>query len=540
MSSIRNMAGRIKNYLAQNGMWGLLQRVGQKLNEGLRYRRWLQKHLPDEETLRRQTAEARAEGGSLSILVPCYQTPPQLLDALVASVAAQSDPHWELCLYDGASQSQETRQALAKYAHGDPRIRVCFGTRNDRISGNTNHALDMATGDYIALLDHDDLLTPDAVFEVRKAIRETGAEILYSDEDLTNATGRRFFHPHMKPDFSPTHLNSCNYICHWLAMKRELAVRIGGLDSHYDGSQDHELVLRAIDACGQPPYHIPRVLYHWRMLSGSMSHQRLEQCTDASVRAVSAHLARQGIKAACEADGNLVRVSYALPEQADVSLLVLGREEQGAGFPDGVLAETLRPLPSEWNENPYVMADAMLRRAKGRFVLLMNPALRVCDPNAVTELLMLACQADVGAVGSRIQRSGGLTYEAGFAVGCGQGVARRGAECNFWVERTAHEVAAVPLDWMLVERDKALQAGGFAPRNACAAMEDVALCERLRAQGMRCVYTPHARVRFAGVRPRPLSSPKQASKQWLAECARKTDPFYSSLFRRKRANYRVV
>ena len=234
------------------------------------YPRWLAQAQPGPEERRRQ-GETRFSHG-LSFLIPTYNTAPHLLQELADALLAQTSPCWEACFYDGASTREDTRQALRDMARRDPRLRVELGRENLGIAGNTNAALAMARLDWVALVDHDDLLTPDAAYWVLRAA-EDGADMVYSDEDKCTADGATFFDPHFKGDFAPDTLRAGNYICHLMAMERELMASLGGLRPDYDGSQDHDLALRASERARRI-VHIPRVLYHWRMLDTSVSHQR--------------------------------------------------------------------------------------------------------------------------------------------------------------------------------------------------------------------------------------------------------------------------
>ena len=219
------------------------------------------------EEQRRQWSKRTREGESLpliSILVPVYRPNPAFLRAMMESVVRQTYGNWEMILADGSGAGDDTCGVMAQ-SFGDRRIRrIRLGT-NGGISRNTNAAAALARGDYVAFLDYDDLLTEDAVFEVTHKIERTGAEIIYTDEDKCNETGRKFFEPNRKPDFNPDYFLSNNYICHFLVMKRELFLALR-LRPEFDGAQDYDLLLRA-------PWsgivHIPKVLYHWRTHSGS-------------------------------------------------------------------------------------------------------------------------------------------------------------------------------------------------------------------------------------------------------------------------------
>lgn len=190
----------------------------------------------------------------LSFLIPTYNTPPELLRALADSLLHQSCGAWEACFYDGASTRADTRELLQTLTQEDSRFRVTFGAENRGIAGNTNAALTMATGEFVALCDHDDLLAPDAVRCILEAAQD-GADFVYTDEDKVSADGTRFFEPHLKPDFAPDSLRSGNYICHITAASRALMNAVGGLRPGFDGSQDHDLAASTVRKRGENHPH---------------------------------------------------------------------------------------------------------------------------------------------------------------------------------------------------------------------------------------------------------------------------------------------
>ena len=234
----------------------------------------------------------------LSFLIPTYNTPPELLRALADSLLAQTHGAWEAC----------TRELLQALTQEDNRFRVTFGAENRGIAGNTNAALTMATGEFVALCDHDDLLAPDAVRCILEAAQD-GADFVYTDEDKVSADGTHFFEPHLKPDFAPDSLRSGNYICHITAASRALMNAVGGLRPGFDGSQDHDLALRLSENATKIT-HIPRILYHWRMLDTSFSHQKAQTCADAAARAVADQLRRLHMDADVTVEELRVRIRW--------------------------------------------------------------------------------------------------------------------------------------------------------------------------------------------------------------------------------------
>lgn len=435
----------------------------------------------------------------LSFLIPTYNTRPDLLNALADSLLAQSCPRWEACLYDGASTDPATRAALTALAARDGRFRVTLGDMNGGISGNTNAAFAMAAGDVIALCDHDDLLAPDTVRCILEAA-ESGADFIYTDEDKVSADGSRFFEPHLKADFAPDTLRAGNYICHITAMTRELAERIVREDgcllrSDFDGSQDHDLALRATERA-QHIVHIPRILYHWRMLDTSFSHQRAERCVLAACGAVQEQLDRQGIPGRVSMEQLRVRIRYDVPESA-VTAIVWG-EGRVPELPGEVIRVT----------DARELNDAA-RRASGEYLLFlhagMKPLDRVARGSWLAEMLMYARRPDVGCVGSAILDRQRFYRHAGYVVDVPGGAVSHHA--GQWLyghpymitDRLVRNVTGVSPALMLIRRETFLRLGGFGEYEGDLRGADLGL--RCLQAGLVNVYTPHARMLCRGALP---------------------------------------
>lgn len=485
------------------------------------YQTWLHAHeQPDPSPFHTQKR--------LSFLIPTYNTRPDLLHALADSLLMQSCPSWEACFYDGASPSAETRAALTALASRDPRFRVTLGDRNDGISGNTNAAYAMASGDVIALCDHDDLLAPDAVRCILEAAEE-GADFIYTDEDKVSADGTRFFAPHLKADFAPDTLRAGNYICHITAMTRALAetlVREDGclLRSAYDGSQDHDLALRATERAGRI-VHIPRILYHWRMLDGSFSHQKAERCVQAACDAVRDQLRRLSIPAKVSMEALRVRIRYAVPE-ASVTAIVLG---------DGAIpqlsGEVIRAADaSELNE--------AARRAPGEYLLFLQAGLKPLDRAGwLTEMLMYAQRPDVGCVGSAILDRRRFYRHAGYAVDVSGGAVSHHA--GQWLyghpymitDRLVRNVTGVSGALLLIRRETFLRLGGFGAYESDLRGADLGL--KCLQAGLVNVYTPHAAMimpdAISGMWDFPAADVARFHEAWGGH---PRERYYSPLFTR--------
>ncbi|MBR3765109.1 MAG: glycosyltransferase [Clostridia bacterium] len=473
----------------------LRQEAAERAAQEEAYQAFIARHTQPEET-------PFATALTLSFLIPTWNTDPALLNALADSLLAQSCPCWEACLYDGASTHADTRSALQALEKSDPRFRVVMGTENGGISGNTNAAFAFAAGDVIALCDHDDLLAPDAVRCILRAA-EKGADFIYTDEDKVSADGTRFFGPHLKPDFSPDALRSGNYICHITAMTRQLAEALVQRDGsllrcQFDGSQDHDLALRATEISSKVT-HIPRILYHWRMLDGSFSHQRAEKCALSACAAVTQQLQRLGIPAKTGMERLRTRIWYHVPETS-VTAIVLGEGSVPTG-PDEVIRVS----------DASALNDAA-RQARGEYLLFLAGGLTPMnagllrefsmyaswDKGWLNELLMYAQRPDVGCVGSAILDRQRFYLHAGYAVDVPGGAVSHHAGQWYYgrpyevTDRIVRNVTGVSSALLLIRREVFLSLGGFGDYASDLRGADLGL--KCLQAGLVNVYTPHARM----------------------------------------------
>ncbi len=299
--SVRKVLGLLEKY----GALGLVLKTYEKTTEpiGRAYKEQYRRFLPGEEELQRERNTVLSYAPCISIVVPVYRTKKKFLDALITSIQAQTYPNWELCIADGG-QCEETAEIIKGYQDTDSRIRYTSLPENKGISGNTNAAFQMATGEYIGLVDHDDVLSPNALYEVVNALNQytdgTRPRLLYSDEDKVSENLQEYFEPHFKTAYNETLLCHYNYICHFTVFRRELLETVGMLDSAYDGAQDYDFVLRCTEQLKEAQIcHIPKILYHWRVHDNSTaaSSANKDYAYEAAQRAVKAHLQRCGINA---------------------------------------------------------------------------------------------------------------------------------------------------------------------------------------------------------------------------------------------------
>lgn len=460
---------RVVSYVRRHGASYTLRRAGEMLCERVlhTYDRQCRREDPDDAALAAQRA-AQPDAGLISVAIPAYNTRPEFLRALAVSLISQTYQNWEAVIYDGCSTDEEAVAAMNELS--DPRIRVVHGQANEGISGNTNRAIALCRGGYIALCDHDDVLTPDALWHAASVIAAEQPDMLYSDEDKLTEDGRVRTDPHRKPDFCPDNLRSGNYICHLMVIRSELLERLGGLRPAFDGSQDHDLALRIAQST-QKIVHIPRILYHWRTVGSSMSHQRLAQCQDAAARAVTEHMGRIGYPGACTAEDGVLRLRYDVPE--------------------GLTVRTIRVPAGE----SYAFINRAALAAEEDVLFILHESVHSLSEGFERELLMYAQRDDVGAVTPMLTDRRGRVTHAGFSL-CGGDVRCRSKglpwHAGGWhaMNRTSHNVSALSAACLMIRRDHYIPFDEAYTDGLGAAD----WCLKLAQRGLHCVYTPHARA----------------------------------------------
>jgi GT2 family glycosyltransferase len=473
------------------------------------YGAWLAKHAaPDPAAWRRRGAAPR-----ISVVMPVCDTNPVWLRAAIASVRAQYYDNWELVIADDASSSPHVATCLAEL-EADPRISVVRLKARGGIAAATNAALRHADGAYVAFLDHDDILAPHALAAVACAIAENPAlDLVFSDEDQL-IDGRRA-QPYFKPGCNPDLLLSQNVICHLAVYRRALLAELGGLRHDVDGAQDHDLALRAMASIAPDrAKHLPLVLYSWRQSEKSFSAAATDRCRAAALRAVSRHLEGRARVTADPALPQWPSVRFNLPPAPPrVSLI-------GADAID-VAADDYEPTLLQHVPNAAA--------ATGDVLLFLSPKLRPAGPGWLRELVAQACRPEIGAAGGLLLAPRGGWAHTGYALHpkhIAQTLAPPsdpddpGYRGQFRLART---VSAVSLDCLAVRGAALNEAGGLTPEAADFAAVD--FCLKLAARGLRTVWTPHARLRYAAL-PRPPSAGAAWMRQhWGATLA--ADPYHN-------------
>ena len=327
MAKIFSLMSRLYSEVKKNGISNTYYKVKEKQAKNEAEKDYDSERLlalPTAEELEAQKKRYFVKDITISIVVPTYQTPELFLRQMIESVLGQTFCRVELCIADGSSDDS-VKKIAAEYADKDIRVKYKRLSENKGISDNTNEGLAMAAGDYIGLLDHDDILELNTLYEVRMEIaKNPDADVIYTDEDKVSFDLTHYFEPHRKPDFNPDLLRSNNYICHFLVFKRELLEQVGGFRPEYDGAQDFDLVLRLTEKA-KSVVHIPKVLYHWRSHEASTATNPMSKlyAYDAGRRAVEAHLKRCGEKAIVTDTRfyGFYQTTYDVPEEMSVNLV---------------------------------------------------------------------------------------------------------------------------------------------------------------------------------------------------------------------------
>ncbi|MDB5093381.1 MAG: putative glycosyltransferase [Candidatus Eremiobacteraeota bacterium] len=504
------------------------------------YERWVLEHRvrPSDVRRMRDLLPLLTERPTFSVLMPVYETPEEYLRAAIESVQLQAYPDWELCIADDASRKPHVRKVLEEYAADDPRIKLHFRETNGHIAATSNSALAVASGDFVALLDHDDLLSVDALFENALVVnRRPDVDIIYSDEDKLDERGRRR-DPYFKPDWSPDSLLSRNYVSHLGVYRRALIEEIGGFRPGFEGSQDYDLILRATERTGRVE-HIPRVLYHWRIHEESTASSREQKgyAYDAAVRAIEESLARRGEPGRVESSERLpgtYTVRYELRDAGRVSLIVPTRdhgedvdrclrsvfERSTYGDIEVVLLdngttdrESLRVFGA-WAEReprrvklvahdvPFNFSSInnyAARQSSGKYLLFLNNDTEILTPDWIEAMVEQAQRPSIGAVGAKLLYDDGTVQHAGVVIGLG-GVAGHShkyfpgdAPGYFGTLQTVNNFSAVTAACLMVRRTVFEEVGGFNEELAIA-FNDVDFCLRVQAAGYQNVYLPHVEI----------------------------------------------
>ena len=525
------------------------------------YQIWINKNEPDEEDLEKQKNTKFEIKPKISIIIPMYNTPEKFFQELVDGLIEQTYSNWELCLADG---SPEENEKLEKIYKKDERIKYKFIGENKGISGNTNAALELATGDFIALLDHDDLLPKFSLYEIVKCINKNpDVDFIYTDEDKMDMKGLRRDDPYFKSDFAPDTLRANNFICHFSVFKKELMEELGGFRSEFDGAQDYDIILRMSEKA-KKIIHIPKVLYHWRVhaLSTAKSGGTAKPYAyEAGIKAVQAHIDRIGLKGEVVSGNTLgtYKVNYEIKGNPKVSIVIPNKDYASTLK---VCLKSIKKLTTYENYEIIVVENNSEEQktfdyydeingkdkvkvvkypekgfnyskiinygvvnSEGEYIIQLNNDTELITPNWIEEMLGFAQREDVGAVGAELFYPDKSIQHAGIIIGIG-GVAGHvfrniphGMHGYFSKDAMIQNMSAVTAACMMAPR-KMYEVVGNMDEKFEVAFNDVDFCLKIREQGKLIVYNPYVQFIHYESKSRGFEDTIEKQKRFQGEIER--------------------
>lgn len=524
-------------YLKHFGLKEFLVRLAERTEpEDVPYNPWFESHKASQEKLQRQRARSFKNAPLISIVVPAYRTPEVFLRQMIESVIAQSYENWELCIANGSPEDEAVQRVLREYAGKDTRVKYRDLAQNLGIAGNTNAAFEMASGDFVGLLDHDDLLAPNALYEIVSIIAEDETvDAVYTDEDKVRTDLSEHFQPHFKPDFNIDLLRSNNYICHFFAVRRSLMERVGGFRSEFDGAQDYDYIFRCTEQARKTA-HVAEILYHWRVHEASTADNPASKmyAFEAGKRAIEEHLKRCGEtgEVTLRKDLGFYRVKYPVQDSPLVSVLIPNKDQRETlktcleslkktAYPNYEIIiiennsseEQTYAYYKELERDPKVrivrweqkgfnysaLNNFGARFAKGEYLLFLNNDIEAIKSGWMEELLANCQRRNVGIVGAKLYYPDDTVQHAGTIIGLG-GIAGH-AFINLPRARSGYlhkaslqmDLSAVTAACMMMKRSVFEEIGGFEEQLAVA-FNDVDLCLRTVQAGYLVVYNPEAEL----------------------------------------------
>ena len=495
------------------------------------YRKWIELHEGAGAEQGSVAAEQLAYEPLISIVMPVYNPPLDLLQKAIQSVRKQSYPSWELCIHDDAGTRPQVRPYLEQLGREEPRIKLSFGQRNEGISAASNHALQLAGGEFIGLLDHDDELAASALLDVVKLLQDhPEADVIYTDEDKLDRKGRRC-DPFFKPDWSPEYLLSCNYICHFGVYRKHWVDAVAGFRAGFEGSQDYDLLLRITEHTTNV-FHIPKILYHWRKVHGSTASlaSAKSYSTDAGQKALQEHLQRTALagRVSNQKQPNRYRVRPKIQVEPRVTIIIPTKDgvpvlkrclesiEQKSTYKNYEIVivdnnsakpETAgyfkslrhRVIPLHEPFNFSRINNFAAQQTTAPYLLFLNNDTEVISPEWLEAMLELCQLPGVGIVGAKLYYPNRSIQHAGVVLGVG-GVA--GHSHKYFPQKNRgyfdsliciRNYSAVTAACMMVKREAFEAVGGF-DEQIRVAFNDVDFCLRVRDKGYRIVWTPFAEL----------------------------------------------
>lgn len=557
--------------------------------EEVPYGPWYEAYVPDEAELEKQRRHHFEYSPLISVAVPAYRTPEKFLVQMMESLLAQTYGNWELCIANGSPEDSAMQKVLEEYTKKDSRIRVSELTENKGIAGNTNAALEMAQGEFVGLLDHDDLLAPNALYEIALALgKDRALDAVYTDEDKVTTELDEHFQPHLKPDFNLDLLRSNNYICHFFVVRRSIVQEVGGFRQEFDGAQDHDFIFRCIETA-EKVGHIPEILYHWRTHKASTADNPASKmyAFDAGKRAIEAHLKRTGTEGIVShtPDLGFFRVKYPVQGQPLVSVIIPNKDEKETlkACIDSIREKTEYPnyeiiivennsttdeifqYYKELSQDPRIrllrwkkefnysaINNYGVRHANGEYLLFLNNDVTVITPGWIRELLGVCQRPEVGAAGVKLIYPDNTIQHAGCVIGLG------GIAGHMFVDMPANrtgylhkasilqDMSAVTAACMMMKRTAFEEAGGFTEKLSVA-FNDVDLCLKVRKNHKLIVYDPYVQLYHMESKTRGAEDNKEKVRrfqeeieymrcQWI-DILKKGDPYYNKNLSLTKWNY---
>lgn len=520
-----------------------------------------QKRLTEKEIVN-QRSEKFAIEPLISILVPLYCTPKEYLRELIESIREQTYSKWELCLSDGSGKGKMDCSYIEECIKEDKRIKLTISETPLAIAENTNRALEIATGDFIAFADHDDLLAMNTLYECVKVLNKyPETEVIYTDEDKVSMNGKVFFQPHFKSDFNLDLLRSMNYICHFFAVKRSVQEQVGELRHEYNGAQDYDFILRCVEKTSNI-YHIPEVLYHWRAHQDSTAENPESKlyAFEAGKRALESHLQRCNVKGtvAMTEHWGVYQIKYVLEEKPLVSVLIPNKDHKEDlercvkslyevstytnfeiiiienGSTEKEIFEYYKQLSNRYKNvqivtwvpkngfNFSALNNWGARYSNGEYLLFLNNDTEILNKDSITEMVSHMNRENVGAVGVRLYYEDGTVQHAGVIVGLG-GIAghafREFARCDegyFYRSVCVQDYSAITGACMMMSKALFDEIGGF-DEGLAVAFNDIDLCMQIRSRGKLIVYTPYAEFYHYESKSRGLENTKEKVERFNGE-----------------------
>ena len=593
------LMGKMSPYMIQKGLrylkhYGVKEfwvRLHERFEpEEVPYGPWYEQYIPTREELEKQRKKKWNYGPKISIIVPAYKTPEAFLRQMMDSLLAQTYANWELCIANASPEDASMEYVLKEYAKKDSRILWKKLEENKGIAENTNEAFAMATGEFAGLLDHDDLLAPNALYEVAKALEtEPDIDVLYTDEDKVRGDEvLEHFQPHLKPDFNIDLLRSNNYICHFFVVRKSLLEKTGGFRREYDGAQDYDFIFRCTQAAGKI-HHIPEILYHWRTHQSSTADNPESKlyAFEAGKRAIEENLRQNGLigEVSHTKDYGFYRVKYPVQGEPLVSIIIPNKDakedlekcirsilEKSSYTNYEILivennstGEEIFSYYKELSENSKIrllrwkrefnysaINNYGAKKAKGDYLLFLNNDTEVISPDWIEEMLGFCQRPDTGIVGARLYFGNNTVQHAGTVIGIG-GIAGHmftdmPRERSGYMHKAAiiQDLSAVTAACMLVRRQVFDEVQGF-EEQLSVAFNDVDFCLRVREKQYLVVYDPYVELYHYESKSRGAEDSKEKVRRFQSEIEfmrcrwetllKKGDPYYNKNLSLVKWNY---